>query len=72
MQLSRHFALIPAAGIGARIGATLPKQYLPLAGKAMLQHVLESFSACPAIAHTYVVVSAEDGFIADLLAAAPH
>ncbi|MBB5198432.1 2-C-methyl-D-erythritol 4-phosphate cytidylyltransferase [Glaciimonas immobilis] len=64
--------MIPAAGIGARIGATLPKQYLPLAGKAMLQHVLESFSACPAITHTYVVVSAEDGFIADLLAAAPH
>jgi 2-C-methyl-D-erythritol 4-phosphate cytidylyltransferase len=68
----RNFALIPAAGIGARMGAEFPKQYLPLAGKPMLRHVLDTFAACAAIAHTFVVVSAEDGYIADLMAAAPH
>lgn len=68
----RNFALIPAAGIGARMGAEFPKQYLALAGKPMLRHVLDTFAACAAIAHTFVVVSAEDGYIADLMAAAPH
>lgn len=72
MTSPRHFALIPAAGIGARMGAESPKQYMPIAGKPMLQHVLDTFAAAPAIAHTFVVVSTDDGYINDLLAAAPH
>ncbi|MDR0717689.1 MAG: 2-C-methyl-D-erythritol 4-phosphate cytidylyltransferase, partial [Azoarcus sp.] len=32
----RHFALVPAAGSGARMGAALPKQYLPLLGKPLI------------------------------------
>ncbi|MFO0206114.1 MAG: 2-C-methyl-D-erythritol 4-phosphate cytidylyltransferase, partial [Betaproteobacteria bacterium] len=28
MSLPRFFALVPAAGTGARMGADLPKQYL--------------------------------------------
>lgn len=65
------FALIPAAGIGARLGAACPKQYLTLAGKPMLQHVLETFAATSAIARVFVVVGAEDGYIRDLMAEAP-
>jgi 2-C-methyl-D-erythritol 4-phosphate cytidylyltransferase len=63
MTAPRFFALIPAAGVGARSGATLPKQYLPLAGKPMLRHVLETFAASTAISQTFVVVSAEDACI---------
>lgn len=59
----RYFALIPAAGVGARMEAGSPKQYLPIAGKPMLRHALDAFLASPLIAHTYVVVSAEDGVI---------
>jgi 2-C-methyl-D-erythritol 4-phosphate cytidylyltransferase len=69
---SRHFALIPAAGVGARMGAGHPKQYLPLAGKAMLLHALETFALHPLIEHSFVVVSAEDGYIDDVLAAQKH
>jgi len=72
MAIPRYFALIPAAGVGARLGAGCPKQYLPLAGKAMLLHVLETFAAAPAIAHCFLVVSAGDAYIAELLAAAPQ
>ncbi|QDZ27569.1 2-C-methyl-D-erythritol 4-phosphate cytidylyltransferase [Noviherbaspirillum sp. UKPF54] len=68
----RYFALIPAAGVGARMRAGCPKQYMPLAGKPMLRHVLDTFAATPEIAHTYVVVSAEDGYIADVLSGARH
>ncbi|RJG06226.1 2-C-methyl-D-erythritol 4-phosphate cytidylyltransferase [Noviherbaspirillum cavernae] len=72
MSLPRHFALIPAAGVGARLGAGYPKQYLPIAGKPMVLHVLETFASSSAIAHVFLVVSAEDGYIRDALAAVPH
>lgn len=72
MMPPRFFALIPAAGIGARIGAEYPKQYLPIAGKPMLLHVLDTFASCETIAHTFVVVSAGDGYIRDALSNARH
>lgn len=59
----RYFALIPAAGVGARMERDVPKQYLPIAGKPMLQHVLDTFADTPSIAHTFVVVNADDGYI---------
>ncbi|MGZ3182864.1 MAG: 2-C-methyl-D-erythritol 4-phosphate cytidylyltransferase [Telluria sp.] len=59
----RYLALIPAAGVGARMGANGPKQYLPLAGKPMLCHTLEAFLSSDRIAHTFVVVSADDPMI---------
>lgn len=72
MTSSRYFALIPAAGVGARMGTDCPKQYMPLAGKLMLMHVLDTFAMTPSIAHVYVVVSADDGYIKDALAGARH
>jgi 2-C-methyl-D-erythritol 4-phosphate cytidylyltransferase len=61
--MPRYFALIPAAGVGARMAATSPKQYLSINGKPMLRHTLDAFLASELIAHTYVVVSAGDGYI---------
>lgn len=69
---SNYFALIPAAGIGARMKEGQPKQYLQIAGKPMLLHVLDTFAASPSIAHTFVVVSADDGYIEDMISGAPH
>ena len=63
----RYFALIPAAGVGARMGAAIPKQYAGLAGKAMLRHVLDTFAAHEAITHTFAVVSGDDGYIDDVM-----
>jgi 2-C-methyl-D-erythritol 4-phosphate cytidylyltransferase len=63
MMSPRYFALIPAAGVGARMERDIPKQYLPVAGKPMLQHVLDIFADTPSIAHTFVVVNADDGYI---------
>jgi 2-C-methyl-D-erythritol 4-phosphate cytidylyltransferase len=72
MTSPRYFALIPAAGVGARIGTACPKQYVELAGKPMLQHVLDTFAGAQNITHTFVVVSTDDGYVRDLMAAAPH
>jgi 2-C-methyl-D-erythritol 4-phosphate cytidylyltransferase len=38
--------IIPAAGFGERMGATIGKQFLLLAGKPILVHTLERFEAC--------------------------
>jgi len=72
MKLPRYFALIPAAGVGTRMSARLPKQYMMLAGKPMLQYALDTFAASDLIAHTFVVVSPDDGYIDDMLSALPH
>ncbi len=61
---ARYFALIPAAGVGARMAADGPKQYLPIGGKPMLRHTIEAFLASDRISHTFVVVSPDDGQIA--------
>ena len=62
-QAPRYFALIPAAGVGARMAANGPKQYLQVGGKPMLRHTIDAFLSSPHIAHTYVVVSHDDGQI---------
>lgn len=49
------------------MGGQIPKQYMQLAGKPMLQHAVDTFAAHPRIAHTYIVVSAADGWIDALL-----
>jgi 2-C-methyl-D-erythritol 4-phosphate cytidylyltransferase len=72
MVSPRHYALIPAAGVGARLRAQCPKQYLPIAGKPMLLHVLETFAASSVIEHCFVVVSKDDGYIADMVRTAPQ
>lgn len=59
----RYFALIPAAGVGARMRADGPKQYMPIAGKPMLAHTVGAFLAADSIAHTFIVVSPDDGQI---------
>ena len=59
-QAPRYFALVPAAGVGARMAAGGPKQYLALGGKPMLRHTLDAFLSSQLISHTYVVVSPGD------------
>lgn len=64
----RYFALIPAAGVGARMAAGGPKQYLTIGGRPMLAHTIAAFLASDSISHTYVVVSADDGLIDGVMA----
>jgi 2-C-methyl-D-erythritol 4-phosphate cytidylyltransferase len=59
-QGPRYVALIPAAGVGARMAAAGPKQYMALAGKPMLRHTIDAFLASELIHHVYVVVSPDD------------
>ncbi len=58
--MSKFYALIPAAGSGSRMGAELPKQYLPLAGKPLLFHALNGLCANRSIERVFVVLAQGD------------
>lgn len=58
--MSHYYGLIPAAGIGARMGAGLPKQYLDLAGYPMIYHAVRVLATASRIAQVFVVLSTED------------
>ena len=54
------FALIPAAGAGARMAGELPKQYLPLAGRPLLYHSIKRLAASAEIVRVFVVLAPDD------------
>lgn len=56
----RHFAIVPAAGSGSRMGASQPKQYLPLLGRPLIFHTLSVLCAAPEIDKVFVVLSVGD------------
>jgi 2-C-methyl-D-erythritol 4-phosphate cytidylyltransferase len=56
----RHFALVPAAGTGSRMGAELPKQYLPLLDMPLIRHALGTLCAVSSIDKVFVVLSVDD------------
>lgn len=58
--MPRYWAVIPAAGKGARMGAEVPKQYLRLGGRMIIEHTLGRFAAHPRIAGVVVAVAADD------------
>ena len=54
--MGKTAALIVAAGQGTRVGGTVPKQFVPLAGKPMLAHSFAALSSHPAIDSVVVVI----------------
>lgn len=54
------YAVIPAAGTGTRMGASVPKQYLTLAGRCLLEHSLGALLGNPDIASIAVALHADD------------
>ena len=63
-------AIVPAAGIGSRMGADCPKQYLTLAGKTILEHTLGCLLSHPAIARVIVALAPHDEWFEQLAMAA--
>jgi 2-C-methyl-D-erythritol 4-phosphate cytidylyltransferase len=54
------WCVVPAAGRGTRVGGDCPKQYLPLAGRPLIEHTLERIAMHPAIAGLLVTLAAGD------------
>lgn len=53
-------AIIPAGGMGRRMGNGIPKQYLPLAGIPIIVHTLKAFQQSPVVDEIFLVVPEGD------------
>lgn len=56
----RFFAVVPAAGVGARLGAPVPKQYLEIGGEWVLVRSLRPLLRAQWIEQVLVVVAPRD------------
>jgi 2-C-methyl-D-erythritol 4-phosphate cytidylyltransferase len=54
--------VVPAAGAGRRMSTSIPKQYLPLADKTVLEHTLDTLLSCRQLAGVVLVLSEGDGY----------
>jgi 2-C-methyl-D-erythritol 4-phosphate cytidylyltransferase len=52
----RVFVILPAAGLGTRMAAGAPKQFLELRGTPILIHTLRAFTEQPSVAAIYIAV----------------
>jgi 2-C-methyl-D-erythritol 4-phosphate cytidylyltransferase len=59
-MMNRVTAILPAAGLGTRMGAETPKQFLSLDGVPVLLFTLRRLAACPAITEFIISTRAED------------
>ena len=53
-------AIIPAAGMGLRMGSNVPKQFLLLDGKPILHHTLSVLDQCSVVDEIILVVSEKE------------
>ena len=58
-SLYRNIAVILAGGSGSRMGGALPKQFLPLGGKTVLELVVDAFERNGNIHETAIVCASE-------------
>ena len=65
---ARYWAIVPAAGAGKRLGSAIPKQYLPLLGRPVIAHTLDTLLQHPRIDGAVVVVDSKDGWWPEIVA----
>ena len=59
-------AVIPAAGVGSRMQANKPKQYLKILDKTILEHTLSVILSHPAINHVILAVGKNDPYLSEM------
>ena len=61
-SLVNYWAVIPAAGIGKRMRSDIPKQYLRLQGRTVLEHTIHRLAAVNQIKGIAVAVARQDPY----------
>lgn len=59
-------AIVPAAGVGKRMQADRPKQYLMLGERTVLEHTVAALLAHPRVGNVVIAVSEEDPYFCTL------
>lgn len=57
---NKFWAVIPSAGVGRRMGAPIPKQYLEINNKTVIQYTLDSLMEHPAVSGLIMVMHPDD------------
>lgn len=57
---SSVWAIVPAAGVGRRMGSTIPKQYLTLAGRPVLHWAMASLLGAPEVRGCVLAIDPAD------------
>ena len=65
-EIPNIWAVVPAAGVGKRMNANRPKQYLELAGKTVIEHTLSRLIQVDVFSAIVVAISAEDPYWPEL------
>ncbi|MDH5370583.1 MAG: 2-C-methyl-D-erythritol 4-phosphate cytidylyltransferase [Gammaproteobacteria bacterium] len=60
------WVIIPAAGVGRRMGSDIPKQYLTLNGKTVIEHSLSLFDAHESVSEIILAISKDDEYWSSL------
>jgi 2-C-methyl-D-erythritol 4-phosphate cytidylyltransferase len=63
LQKPSYTVIIPSAGSGSRMGQDIPKQYLLVNGKSILEHTVMVFASMPQISQIIIVTQNDDQFI---------
>ncbi len=63
---TKFWAVVPAAGVGKRMNAVRPKQYLELADKAVIEHTLYRLLSAKVFEAVSVAISIEDPYWPEL------
>jgi 2-C-methyl-D-erythritol 4-phosphate cytidylyltransferase len=56
------WAVVPAAGIGKRMLSDVPKQYLKIAGRAVIEHTLDRLLSVPQVRGVIVALQNDDPY----------
>ncbi|SMY36283.1 2-C-methyl-D-erythritol 4-phosphate cytidylyltransferase [Photobacterium andalusiense] len=62
MMTEEFIAVVPAAGVGSRMAADRPKQYLHIAGKTILEHTVDRLLSLTEITRVVIAISADDPY----------
>ena len=65
MNQLKNYGIILASGSGSRFGADIPKQFVKIAGKTILEHTIEVFEKAEKINEIIVVITPEYRLIAE-------
>ncbi|WOG25454.1 2-C-methyl-D-erythritol 4-phosphate cytidylyltransferase [Endozoicomonas sp. 8E] len=62
----RFWAVVPAAGVGRRMQSAIPKQYLEIHGRTLIEHTVERLLGFSVLEKLIVVIGAEDEYYKDI------
>ena len=63
---ARFWAVVPAAGVGRRMNVDIPKQYLEIQGRTLLEHTLTRLLEFPLLEKLVLVLAENDDWYEDI------